>query len=69
MIALALAGLLAVDPFEIQVYQAEANPAGKPGLELHVNDVASGVKNASGPELAADQQVHVTLKPSFKITN
>ncbi|MFT3837547.1 MAG: hypothetical protein QM723_11180 [Myxococcaceae bacterium] len=69
MIALALGLVLAVDPFEIQVYQAESNPAGRPGIELHVNDVASGVKNASPPELQADRQIHVTLEPSFGVTD
>lgn len=57
MIALALGLVVAVDPFEIQVYQAEANPAGRPGIELHVNDVTPS------------NDVHVTLEPSFGVTD
>jgi hypothetical protein len=44
----------AVDPFEIQVYDGEANRPGEPGLELHVNHVASGAS-------------HFTLEPSFGV--
>jgi len=69
VLAVALALALAVDPFEIQVYQAEANPAGKPGIELHVNDVAAGVKTMNGPELAPDGQTHFTLEPSYGVTD
>jgi hypothetical protein len=57
VIALVVAGLIAADPFEIQVYQAEANPAGKPGLELHLNYVPNS------------QVFHATLEPSFGITD
>ena len=32
----------AVDPFEIQVYDGTADAPGVPGLELHLNTVASG---------------------------
>jgi hypothetical protein len=45
---------LAIDPFEIQVYDGTANAPGVPGLELHVNNVFSGAQTtAPGPELPA----------------
>src|SRR4051812_6941452 len=57
----------AVDPFEIQVYDGTANPRGAPGLELHVNHVASGRKTAAPPELPPHGQSHFTLEPSFGV--
>lgn len=73
-IALASLGLLAVffsrtahalDAFEIQVYDGTANQPGVPGLELHVNAVASGRGDAIAPELAPNHQSHLTLEPSL----
>ncbi len=58
---------LAVDPFEIQVYDGTANAPGVPGLELHVNYVASGLTSAEAPELPPNQQTHLTLEPSFGV--
>ncbi len=55
----------AVDPFEIQVYDGTANPAGVPGIELHLNDWATGHRDASPPELPLHGQFHATLEPSF----
>jgi hypothetical protein len=59
---------LAVDAFEIQVYDGTANPAGAAGLELHVNDVARGLTVAPAPELAPNHQAHFTLEPSYGLT-
>jgi hypothetical protein len=58
---------LALDAFEIQVYDGTANPAGTPGLELHVNDVVSGSTTAPAPELAPNHQAHFTLEPSYGV--
>lgn len=60
---------LAVDPYEIQVYDGAANPAGAPGLEVHMNTVAEGQKSADPPELPSHHQSHLTLEPSFGVTS
>jgi hypothetical protein len=57
----------ASDPFEIQVYDGTANPAGVPGLELHVNDWATGQREATAPEAPLHGQLHWTLEPSFGV--
>jgi hypothetical protein len=67
-LALATRAALAVDAFEIQVYDGTANPAGEPGLELHVNDVVRGLTTAPAPELAPNHQAHFTLEPSYGVT-
>ncbi len=58
----------ALDAFEIQVYDGTADAAGRPGLELHANTVASGQRNAVPPELPSNHQTHLTLEPSLGIT-
>jgi hypothetical protein len=58
----------AVDPFEIQVYDGTANDPGQPGIELHTNHVASGVRDVAPPELAPHRQTHMTLEPSIGVT-
>lgn len=57
----------AIDPFEIQVYDATANAAGEAGLELHLNRVVSGPLSAPAPELPPNHQSHATLEPSFGV--
>jgi len=57
----------ALDPFEIQVYDATANAAGEAGLELHLNRVVSGSLAAAAPELPPNHQSHATLEPSFGV--
>jgi len=47
--------VVAVDPFEIQVYDGTANAPLRPGLEVHTNVRRSG-------------EVHLTFEPSFGIT-
>jgi hypothetical protein len=59
---------LAGDPFEIQVYDGTANAPGVPGLELHVNDWATGNRVATPPEAPLGGQFHATLEPSLGIT-
>ena len=56
------------DPFEIQVYDGTANAPGVPGLELHVNDWATGNHVATPPEAPLGGQFHATLEPSFGLT-
>jgi hypothetical protein len=57
----------ASDPFEIQVYDGTANPVGVPGLELHLNDWATGHREATAPEAPLHGQVHWTLEPSLGV--
>jgi hypothetical protein len=58
----------AVDPFEIQVYDGTANAPGVPGLELHLNEWATGHRDAATPpELPLHGQFHATLEPSFGV--
>ena len=56
------------DPYEIQVYDGTANAPGVPGLELHLNDWATGQHEAAPPEAALHGQFHATLEPSLGIT-
>jgi hypothetical protein len=56
------------DPFEIQVYDGTANNPGVPGLELHLNDWATGNKGSTPPEAPLGGQFHATLEPSFGLT-
>lgn len=51
------------DRFEIQVYDSEVAREGEPGLELHLNYVASGNPVAEGAELPANHVLHTTLEP------
>jgi hypothetical protein len=71
----ALAALLcaasasAGDPFEIQVYDGTANAPWVPGVELHLNDWATGNRNDYvAPEAPLHGQIHATLEPSIGIT-
>jgi hypothetical protein len=57
----------AFDPFEIQVYDGTANPAGVTGLELHLNEWASGHHDSSPPELPLFRQFHATTELSLGI--
>ncbi len=56
----------AADPFEIQVYDGTANPAGVPSLELHANHV---VGTAAPPAPSMKGVTHLTLEPALGITN
>ncbi len=58
----------AVDPFEIQVYDASTNPPLAAAIELHANTVAAGVETATAPELPPNHQTHLTLEPSLGLT-
>jgi hypothetical protein len=56
------------DPFEIQVYDGTANAPGVVGLELHVNDWATGNRQSIPPEAPLHGQFHATLEPSLGVT-
>ncbi len=56
------------DPFEIQVYDGTANPPGIFGLEVHLNDWATGNRTSDPPELPLHGQFHTTFEPSFGVT-
>ncbi len=47
---------LAIDPFEIQIYDGSADAAGQAGLEVHVNYPSGG-------------SLHVTFEPSYGVTD
>jgi hypothetical protein len=68
-VSLAPRSARAVDRFEIQVYDGTANTPGAPGIELHLNHVASGTRRNEGSELARDGVTHFTLEPSFGLTS
>jgi hypothetical protein len=55
------------DPFEIQVYDGEADAKGAAGLELHLNYVAAGTTSSPPPEAAQNHQAHFTLEPSYGV--
>ncbi len=58
----------ATDPFEIQVYDGTANAPMQPGLELHLNTVVNGLKEAEGVTVAKHHESHMTLEPSLGLT-
>ena len=59
----------AVDPFEIQVYDATVPPPRTAGVELHMNSVVSGSRASVPPELPLHHQSHFTLEPSVGLTD
>jgi hypothetical protein len=65
LVSTAAARARAGDAYEIQVYDGTANPVGFYGLELHLNDWASGHREATPPEAPLHGQFHATLEPSF----
>ena len=67
-LVLVVSPAFAGDPFEIQVYDGTANAPGVPGLELHLNDWASGNREATPPEAPLHGQFHATLEPSLGLT-
>ena len=67
-LALAPRAARALDAFEIQVYDGTANAPRTGGLELHVNGVPRGLPTAPPPEYPPNHQAHVTLEPSYGVT-
>ena len=68
MLVLAPSRARAVDPFEIQVYDATVGAPGHPGIELHANSVLQGHREAAPPELPSHHQSHLTAEPAVAIT-
>lgn len=58
----------AADPFEIQVYDGDANDPGVASLELHVNYNHAPKRPVSPPEMAWHKQTHFTFEPALGIT-
>jgi hypothetical protein len=59
----------ALDRFEIQVYEGEANAAGQASLELHLNFTPSGSRSAGHPgEVPPDRVARMTVEPAFGVT-
>jgi hypothetical protein len=59
----------AQDAFEIQVYDSEINKPLQLGLEGHINFVAKGRRERAYPEeVPPDHLTHLTLEPSFALT-
>ena len=60
---------LAMDKFEIQVYQGEHNDPGQPSAELHSNYTVSGHTAPAYPdETPPDRALRFTLEPAVGIT-
>lgn len=59
----------AQDPFEIQVYLYQTVPKGFWNLETHLNHVAGGERNASGPVAPSEGQTHLTFELTRGITD
>jgi hypothetical protein len=59
----------AIDAFEIQVYEGDADKTGQAGVELHSNYTASGRKSAAfAGEVVPDGLLRLTLEPSYGVT-
>jgi len=58
----------AVDPFEIQVYDAESAEPGQAGIEVHINSVIEGQREAVAPELPLHHQSHFTAEGAIGVT-
>lgn len=64
------APVLAMDKFEIQVYQGEHNAPGQLSLELHHNYTVVGHTEPGYPgEVPAAQALRLTLEPAFGVTD
>ena len=59
----------AVDAFEIQVYDSSIEAPRVPAIEVHVNSVISGRRDAIPPELPPHHQTHFTAEPSIGLTS
>jgi hypothetical protein len=68
LVALLPEAARAQDPFEIQVYDAETAPRGKPGIELHANYFALGTTTIGpGTVLPTDRVFHLTFEPHLGV--
>lgn len=60
--------LMAQDPFEIHIYEYEPMKLGQYSLEAHLNALAQGNPSADGTLLPTEHQTHVTLEPTFGLS-
>jgi hypothetical protein len=60
---------LAVDPFEIQVYDPDLRDLGAFGAELHSNFVFTGQSVSEAPELPNHHVLHETLELSYGLAS
>ena len=67
-VLLGAGGARAVDPFEIQIYDAGTNEPGQTGIEVHINSVIDGRRDAVAPELPSHGQSHFTAEGAIGIT-
>jgi hypothetical protein len=58
----------AQDPFEIHVYEFEPLSWREYSLEAHLNFMAQGTALRDGPLLPTNHQTHLTLEPTFGIS-
>lgn len=57
------------DPFEIHIYEYEPMPWRQYSLEAHLNLVTQGTSTRSGPLLPTGHQTHLTLEPTFGLSD
>ncbi len=70
LLAAAAAPARAVDLFEIQVYEADVDPPGRFGLEVHANYTFSGRATPDYPgEIPPDRAGRVTFEPSYGVAD
>ncbi len=70
LIALIPAYARAVDPFEIQVYEADINRPGQAAVELHTNFTFSGKETPEYPgQTPPNHALRMTLEPALGITD
>src|ERR1700676_4355777 len=60
--------LAAQDPFEIHVYEYEPLTLGEYSLEAHFNAMLEGTALRYGPLLPTENQTHLTLEPTFGLS-
>src|ERR1700676_721857 len=63
-----LSGAAAQDLFEIHIYEYEPLSRREYSLEAHLNITAQGTALASGSLLPTNQQTHLTIEPTFGIS-
>jgi hypothetical protein len=60
---------LAVDPFEIQVYEADVDEPGQTATEIHLNYTFSGLPAPPAPgAIPINHSIHLTLEESVGLT-
>lgn len=68
-LATVAAPVRAIDRFEIQVYEADLNEPGQPGLETHLNYTVRGTRAPEYPgQVPPDHVGRITLEPAVGVT-